>query len=50
MALLFALCVVLGFAFHFLSSLPVRGPMATVAWACWLFASLLWAVGEVSGV
>lgn len=50
MALLFAILVVAGFGFHLAASLPIRGPMAVVAWTCWLIASVLWLAGEVGGV
>lgn len=47
MAILFALCVVLGFAFHFLATFPVNYA-SRIAWGLWLVASVLWMVGRVT--
>lgn len=49
MTLVFTLCVVLGFVFHFLATFPT-GPYCTrIAWGCWLVAAVIWALGQ-SGV
>jgi hypothetical protein len=43
--LLFAILVVLGFAFHLVATWPAPWPAARLAWACWLIAAILWAMG-----
>ncbi len=46
MALLFALLVIFGFLFHFLSTFPVAYA-SRVAWGLWLAASIIWAVPKL---
>lgn len=49
LALLFVLCVLLGFVFKFLATWPVNYA-ERIAWGLWLAAAFIWAAGQISGV
>jgi hypothetical protein len=50
MGIVFAILVVLGFAFQFAGTWPVPNfPSSRLGWGCWLVASLLWAITSSGG-
>ena len=50
MHLLFVICVLLGFVFKLVSTLPNPKAPEWIAWAFWLAAAVIWSVPQFSGV